>query len=48
MDHEQSLPARGAWIEIASQIAQDTERMSLPARGAWIEISSRTIPRVSE
>ena len=33
-----SLPARGAWIEIASINANNTDGTSLPARGAWIEI----------
>ena len=35
----QSLPVRGAWIEI--QHGQDVQRLtiaSLPVRGAWIEI----------
>ena len=34
----QSLPARGAWIEIVRLIAVMRRRVSLPARGAWIEI----------
>ena len=34
-----SLPARGAWIEIAEYGEDVGEIMSLPARGAWIEIS---------
>ena len=34
-----SLPARGAWIEIATVSTTDQESYtSLPARGAWIEI----------
>ena len=33
-----SLPARGAWIEIAAQCMASGSLMSLPARGAWIEI----------
>ena len=36
-----SLPARGAWIEIASEQAVScTFRTSLPARGAWIEMDT--------
>ena len=34
-----SLPARGGWIEILSDIILITIIMSLPARGGWIEIS---------
>ena len=37
----QSLPVRGAWIEIASRAAQQKQRKSLPVRGAWIEIAER-------
>ena len=33
-----SLPARGAWIEIAFLPGCATFFVSLPARGAWIEI----------
>ena len=34
-----SLPVRGAWIEIYSQVMPDEELTeSLPVRGAWIEI----------
>ena len=43
-DHlvEQSLPARGAWIEIpAGTTARPGWPTSLPARGAWIEIWQR-------
>ena len=41
--HPESLPARGAWIEIYNlQYARGAER-SLPARGAWIEIELRVI-----
>ena len=35
----ESLPARGAWIEINSQHVYGKAAESLPARGAWIEIS---------
>ena len=35
----ESLPARGAWIEITVYGWVDTADMSLPARGAWIEMS---------
>ena len=35
----QSLPARGAWIEISGGwILHPLPGLSLPARGAWIEI----------
>ena len=34
----QSLPARGAWIEMVQQKAEGLSHMSLPARGAWIEM----------
>ena len=35
----QSLPVRGAWIEIKSIIVQPkTKAGSLPVRGAWIEM----------
>ena len=35
----ESLPTRGAWIEIAGKIYIGlTEFRSLPTRGAWIEI----------
>ena len=33
-----SLPARGAWIEIANALTHYKNKLSLPARGAWIEI----------
>ncbi len=34
-----SLPARGAWIEIAEySVSNKFGSRSLPARGAWIEI----------
>ena len=33
-----SLPVRGAWIEILSNLPVRTINMSLPVRGAWIEI----------
>ena len=34
----QSLPVRGAWIEISTRRAGASRRRSLPVRGAWIEI----------
>ena len=34
----QSLPARGAWIEIPTYTLYMRPLPSLPARGAWIEI----------
>ena len=35
----QSLPPRGAWIEITSMHPLDYPTLSLPPRGAWIEIA---------
>ena len=35
-----SLPVRGAWIEMLSNIFCVVVTPSLPVRGAWIEISS--------
>ena len=35
----QSLPLRGAWIEIMSKQDQYIIAESLPLRGEWIEIS---------
>ena len=34
----QSLPVRGAWIEIGSTTSDTPLILSLPVRGAWIEI----------
>ena len=34
----QSLPVRGAWIEMRFVSENHLLRMSLPVRGAWIEI----------
>ena len=34
----QSLPVRGAWIEIEFPPREEESDMSLPVRGAWIEI----------
>ena len=34
----QSLPPRGAWIEIAPTPSRPARPRSLPPRGAWIEI----------
>ena len=36
-----SLPVRGAWIEMLSQIYSLPSQSSLPVRGAWIEIVPR-------
>ena len=36
----QSLPVRGAWIEISSGAGSGGLRGSLPVRGAWIEMVS--------
>ena len=35
----QSLPIRGAWIEIKTATSKQSKTKSLPIRGAWIEIS---------
>ena len=37
-DDIESLPTRGAWIEITLDIGLGSPAMSLPTRGAWIEI----------
>ncbi len=34
----ESLPSRGAWIEISRFFVIDNLTQSLPSRGAWIEI----------
>ena len=34
-----SLPMRGEWIEISTNILIILKRMSLPMRGEWIEIT---------
>ena len=34
----QSLPSRGAWIEIYYLLRRLNDKLSLPSRGAWIEI----------
>ena len=38
LDHEMSLPVRGAWIEIKAQGIYFFRLASLPVRGAWIEM----------
>ena len=35
---KQSLPVRGAWIEIEREGRSNGPSASLPVRGAWIEI----------
>jgi len=37
---KQSLPTRGAWIEIATSTRNFLSAPSLPTRGAWIEIQT--------
>ena len=37
----ESLPTRGAWIEIGSDGRSSQQMASLPTRGAWIEIRRR-------
>ena len=34
----ESLPVRGAWIEIGARPVSGSRKQSLPVRGAWIEI----------
>ena len=36
----QSLPVRGAWIEMEQREEANRRARSLPVRGAWIEIST--------
>ena len=36
----ESLPVRGAWIEIMLWVSTGMRVASLPVRGAWIEIQS--------
>ena len=43
----QSLPSRGAWIEIKSWSCKGLEVLSLPSRGAWIEMSDSPLDFVS-
>ena len=40
----ESLPVRGAWIEMVSQRSMSSSLPSLPVRGAWIEITLSTSP----
>ena len=44
----ESLPARGAWIEMIMSEVTGEQATSLPARGAWIEMApvSYTHPSV--
>ena len=35
----QSLPVRGAWVEITDTVSPRYGYMSLPVRGAWVEIA---------
>ena len=46
MKNSESLPARGAWIEMVNEAVDIiTEGVSLPARGAWIEMAAMlTVP----
>ena len=39
----ESLPVRGAWIEIRRTSRKRCGKPSLPVRGAWIEISAQSI-----
>ena len=41
----ESLPTRGAWIEIFRTERGKNGGRSLPTRGAWIEISFASSPR---
>ena len=38
----ESLPVRGAWIEITYAVGITYKYVSLPVRGAWIEIGIRS------
>ena len=38
----ESLPSRGAWIEILWLCGEDRPGRSLPSRGAWIEIGLKS------
>ena len=40
----ESLPVRGAWIEIKKSKTTALNIMSLPVRGAWIEIRGEVEP----
>ena len=42
----ESLPARGAWIEIKKTYWGTLKTPSLPARGAWIEITTDIVDDV--
>ena len=47
---EESLPSRGAWIEIVVSPRRPTSPWSLPSRGAWIEIgvvAGQIVPSLS-
>ena len=35
----ESLPVRGAWVEIGAATHTQTAISSLPVRGAWVEIN---------
>ena len=37
---QESLPVRGAWIEIIATTLYQKHGLSLPVRGAWIEMRS--------
>ena len=39
-DGYESLPSRGAWIEIWRSTGSTSANRSLPSRGAWIEITT--------
>ena len=39
----ESLPVRGAWIEMLALLVRRDAPTSLPVRGAWIEITSPMI-----
>ena len=41
LHHTESLPVRGAWIEISTAAVTLQPPLSLPVRGAWIEINRR-------
>ena len=45
----ESLPVRGAWIEMTCAATHPTiMQLSLPVRGAWIEIPRLIPPRLGQ
>ena len=40
---DESLPARGVWIEMQNRSCESASGSSLPARGVWIEIFAESV-----